>query len=210
MPHSGKPAELLAEAGHRRRAHRGRRSAASRRCRLRLAPEYPVAVASSSHPSLRKELSGSAALRRCLVQGRAPGPDRAFRPERRRQDDAAPDAQSARPRYHGGELVFAKGTRIALHDQRPPLDQRPDAARVRAHGRARPRRDRGGAARRWSRQMAAATTTRDAAALRGGAGAARARRRLRLARPRGLASCAASASPSAISTGRSRRSPAAS
>src|ERR1043166_8170865 len=23
---------------------------------------------------------------------------------------------------HGGELVFAKGTRIALHDQRPPLD----------------------------------------------------------------------------------------
>src|SRR5881392_2315425 len=24
---------------------------------------------------------------------------------------------------HGGELAFAKGTRIALHDQRPPLDQ---------------------------------------------------------------------------------------
>ena len=23
---------------------------------------------------------------------------------------------------HGGELVFAKGTRLALHDQRPPLD----------------------------------------------------------------------------------------
>src|ERR687888_1937349 len=23
---------------------------------------------------------------------------------------------------HGGELVVAKGTRIALHDQRPPLD----------------------------------------------------------------------------------------
>src|SRR3982074_3723950 len=23
---------------------------------------------------------------------------------------------------HGGELAFAKGTRIALHDQRPPLD----------------------------------------------------------------------------------------
>src|ERR671928_38867 len=22
---------------------------------------------------------------------------------------------------HGGELVFAKGTRVALHDQRPPL-----------------------------------------------------------------------------------------
>src|ERR671931_1116185 len=24
---------------------------------------------------------------------------------------------------HGGELVFAKGTRVALHDQRPPLDR---------------------------------------------------------------------------------------
>ena len=24
---------------------------------------------------------------------------------------------------HGGELSFAKGTRVALHDQRPPLDQ---------------------------------------------------------------------------------------
>src|SRR5919199_2334764 len=24
---------------------------------------------------------------------------------------------------HGGELAFAKGTRVALHDQRPPLDQ---------------------------------------------------------------------------------------
>src|SRR5438477_10584556 len=24
---------------------------------------------------------------------------------------------------HGGELAFAKGTRLALHDQRPPLEQ---------------------------------------------------------------------------------------
>src|SRR5262249_61680033 len=24
---------------------------------------------------------------------------------------------------HGGELAFEKGTRVALHDQRPPLDQ---------------------------------------------------------------------------------------
>src|SRR5919202_1537391 len=24
---------------------------------------------------------------------------------------------------HGGELVFAKGTRVALHDQRPPLER---------------------------------------------------------------------------------------
>src|SRR4029079_10578781 len=25
--------------------------------------------------------------------------------------------------YQGGELVFSKGTRVALHEQRPPLDQ---------------------------------------------------------------------------------------
>src|SRR5207244_11781122 len=25
--------------------------------------------------------------------------------------------------YQGGELSFSKGTRVALHDQRPPLDQ---------------------------------------------------------------------------------------
>src|ERR671929_391231 len=25
--------------------------------------------------------------------------------------------------YQAGELVFSKGTRVALHDQRPPLDQ---------------------------------------------------------------------------------------
>src|SRR5437763_6583026 len=25
--------------------------------------------------------------------------------------------------YQGGELVYSKGTRVALHDQRPPLDQ---------------------------------------------------------------------------------------
>ena len=24
---------------------------------------------------------------------------------------------------HGGELAFAKGTRVALHDQRPPLER---------------------------------------------------------------------------------------
>ncbi len=28
----------------------------------------------------------------------------------------------------GGELVLAKGTKVALHDQRPPRDQRRDAA----------------------------------------------------------------------------------
>ena len=46
----------------------------------------------------------------------------------------------------GGQLVFDKGTRVALHDQRPPLDLGLIAARVRALGRARPDRARGGAA----------------------------------------------------------------
>src|SRR6058998_4231257 len=30
---------------------------------------------------------------------------------------------SGETEVHGGELVFAKGTRIALHDQRPPLER---------------------------------------------------------------------------------------
>src|SRR5256714_4874511 len=30
---------------------------------------------------------------------------------------------SGETEVHGGELVFAKGTRTALHDQRPPLDR---------------------------------------------------------------------------------------
>ena len=42
--------------------------------------------------------------------------------QRRRQDDAAADARR-RGLVDGGELVFAKGARVALHDQRPPRDQ---------------------------------------------------------------------------------------
>src|SRR5215216_7417716 len=30
---------------------------------------------------------------------------------------------SGETELHGGELVFEKGTRIALHDQRPPLER---------------------------------------------------------------------------------------
>ena len=39
----------------------------------------------------------------------------------------------------GGELVFAKGTRVALHDQRPPRERGGDAARLRAVRRRRSR-----------------------------------------------------------------------
>src|SRR4051794_19666104 len=31
---------------------------------------------------------------------------------------------------HGGDLAFARGTRVALHDQRPPLQQDPSSGRV--------------------------------------------------------------------------------
>ena len=87
---------------------------------------------------------------------------------------------------HGGELAFEKGTRVALHDQRPPLELGADAARVRALGRSRPASRSRTSSRRLEQAMAAGD--HDPATLRrygGGPGAARARRRLRLARARG-------------------------
>ena len=104
----------------------------------------------------------------------------------------------------GGELVFAKGTRVALHDQRPPRDRdltlrdyvlggcgdlialEEELARARG--------------RRWP----TATRRRHARRLLARPGAARARRRLQLARARDAASCAASASATTTSTARSR------
>ena len=87
---------------------------------------------------------------------------------------------------HGGELAFQKGTRVALHDQRPPLEQATVAARVRPLRRARPRRDGGGARAARAGDGRRRARPGDAQSLRRGAGAARARRRLRLARPRGV------------------------
>ena len=49
-------------------------------------------------------------------------------------------------RLDGGELAFEKGTRVALHDQRPPLERGLSLARIRPRRRPRPRRGRGGAA----------------------------------------------------------------
>ena len=111
---------------------------------------------------------------------------------------------------HGGELAFAKGTRIALHDQRPPLERGADAARVRALRRARPGRDRGGAARARAGDGRAATTRRRRCA---------ATRRRRRGSSTPAATPGASASTAALrglgfadttSTGRWTRSPAAS
>ena len=85
---------------------------------------------------------------------------------------------------HGGELAFEKGTRVALHDQRPPLERDVTLREYVLSG----ARDlvaleqelgvaRAGDGRRRARPG-------DAQPLLGRAGAARARGRLRLARPR--------------------------
>ena len=44
---------------------------------------------------------------------------------------------------HGGELVFAKDTRVALHDQRPPIQSGLSLREYALEGRGRSRRDRG-------------------------------------------------------------------
>ena len=82
----------------------------------------------------------------------------------------------------GGELAFEKGTRVALHDQRPPASGLTSAS-TRSRARPTSSRPRGSSPARagYGRRRPRA---RDAPPLRRGAGAARARGRLRLARPR--------------------------
>src|SRR6266705_1170970 len=60
--------------------------------------------------NLRKELAGS-----LLFEGVS------FSLERR--DRLALSGPNGEGERHGGELVFSKGTRVALHDQRPPLQR---------------------------------------------------------------------------------------
>ena len=124
-----------------------------------------------------------AALRRRLVQGRAPRPARARRAERRRQDDAAarPDGRDGDPRR-----------RARLGEGRPRRAARPApaarelalAARVRAFGRVRSRRGRAGAPPPRGGDGCRRSHAGDAAPVRRGAEPAGARGRLRLARPR--------------------------
>src|SRR3954466_11825978 len=83
---------------------------------------YPVAMALVIASQLRKELSGWQ-----LFDGVS------FKVERRdRIALSGPNGAgkttllrilNGETDYQGGELVFSKGTRVALHDQRPPLDQ---------------------------------------------------------------------------------------
>ena len=100
-----------------------------------------------------------APLRRRLVQGRAAGPALPVRPERRREDDPAPDPgrrdRAARRRARLREGDADRAARPA-----PAARARAVVARVRALRRRRPDRDRGGAGARSSRRWPAASTTR--------------------------------------------------
>ena len=89
---------------------------------------------------------------------------------------------SGETELHGGELAFQKGTRVALHDQRPPLDRALSLREYVLSG-ARDLIATEEELRRLEEAMGAgAHDAATLAALRRGAGAARARRRLRVAR----------------------------
>ena len=110
----------------------------------------------------------------------------------------------------GGEIVLEKGARIALHDQRPPLDRKltlreyvlSGAADLVAFEEELRRLERGDGSRRPRR--------RDARPLRGGRRPASSTRAATTGATGRARSCAGSASPNATSTGRCRRSRAAS
>ena len=135
--------------------------------------------------SLRKELSGDV-----LFDGVS------FKVERRdRLALAGPNgagkttllrALAGEISLEGGELAWEKGTRIALHDQRPPSESDRPAPRLRPAGHRRPRSRRRGAADARAGDGRRRPCRGDAAPVLVGAGSPRARRRLRLARPRGL------------------------
>ena len=142
----------------------------------------PMAVLVASQ--LRKEISGSP-----LFDGVS------FKVERRdRLALAGPNGAgkttllrmlAGEASFESGELAFEKGARVALHDQRPPLERGLTLREYVLSRRARPRRvsrtSCASSSRRWP---AARTIPATLARLLGDAGAARARGRLRLARPR--------------------------
>src|SRR5207244_2843444 len=101
------------------RPHRGRPDVERENARH---AHYPSSVAVVIASNLRKELAGSV-----LFDGVS------FKVERRdRVALGGPNGAGkttllrmlvGETEVHGGELAFAKGTRVALHDQRPPLDR---------------------------------------------------------------------------------------
>src|SRR6266700_4243959 len=76
--------------------------------RIYSGPAMAVVIASN----LRKELAGT-----LLFDGVS------FSVERRDRVALSGPHLAGETEKHGGELAFAKGTRVALHDQRPPLEQ---------------------------------------------------------------------------------------
>ena len=110
----------------------------------------------------------------------------------------------------GGELVFAKGVRVSLHDQRPPRDRDLSPARLRALGLQGAARARGGAVVARGQDGRGRDGRRDLQRLLDRPDAARARRWLQLAPRRSTRPCTASGSATSTSIARWRRSPAAS
>ena len=71
---------------------------------------------------LRKEFAGDPLFENVSFTVGRKRPALARRGERRRARRRSCARSPARRRIQGGKLAFAKGTRIALHDQRPPLE----------------------------------------------------------------------------------------
>ena len=160
---------------------------------------YPCGMAVVIASNLRKELAGN-----LLFDGVS------FKLERRdRVPLAGPNGAgkttllrmlAGETEIHGGDLAFSKGTRVALHDQRPPLERSTLREYVLsgAADLVPLRRSCVASSRRW---LPATTTPRRCAAtrMRRPGSSTPAATPGASARP---ASCAASGSPSPTSTGR--------
>ena len=158
----------------------------------------------------RQGHGGRAAPARRLVPARAPGPDDAVRAQRLGQDDAAADAGGRDRRSTAASSSFAKGTRVALHDQRPPRERDLSLRDYVLSGAKELLAIEERLAELEHAMAEGATDDRHARRLRDRPGAARARRRLQLARGHQRDAARPRLPRRATSTARSRRSPAAS
>ena len=160
-PQRPSPPSCASAAGGAQREQRRRRARTVRTARIG-PPPYHGARGRRHRLRSRQGHGREPAAARRLVQARAPRPADALRPQRLGQDDAAADARGETS-VDGGQLAFAKDTRVALHDQRPPRDRDLLAARLRARRLRRAARDRGAARR--ARAGDGRRARRDAATL---------------------------------------------